>query len=477
MVSAELEGYARTGGLGDAVMGLSRALARHGHEVMVVTPRYGVTAPLQGGQWHLDPIEVALGEEPRRNVGVYEIETRVGSGRLSVALLDEASLFDRAGIYGDAQGSFGDNEVRFATMSRAALSVGQRRWGRDFVLHAHDWHASFAPIYARTTVGQPAVPSVITVHNLAHQGVFTFDVLDRLGIPRTAYHPDGLEHHGTVNLLKGGMAFSHRVTTVSPTYAREILTRSGGFGLDGFLRARTAKLDGFLNGIDDASYDPARDPALVAGYDGETVLAGKRRSRSALARELGLRDDDSPLVATVGRLAWQKGMDLFLDLVPAILARGARVVVVGNGDPVLEERLRALSGRFPGSAIGLVAFDEVLARRVFASASLFVVPSRFEPCGLVQMYAMRYGAVPVVTPVGGLRDSVKPLRFGSGTGVVAEGISHEALFVAIAEALDRTSDEDERATVSRRCMAEDFSWTKAALPYLSLYDSLLSERT
>lgn len=484
MVSAEVESFARTGGLGDVVLGLSRALAAIGVETVIATPLYGVTHVPNGAVRWTDTLHARTGwgRDDVRELGV--IEATVGNPAVRVCLLEHGELFGRQGIYGDFAGTFGDNELRYATLCRGALALAQRLWGVDddqppsFVIHAHDWHAALAVITARLTMGEAwrRVPSVLTIHNLAYQGMLGPEALDRLAIPRDAFNAGCLEHGGAVNLLKGAIALSNRVTTVSPTYAREILRPENGFGLDPFLRAHHRKLRGIVNGIDADHFGPASDGTLVRRYGTEDAAAGKRACKEALFADSGLNDPDAPLVASVSRLTAQKGIEIFLDTVPALVARGARVLLVGTGEARLERALRDAQNRFPGRVSARIAFDENLARRVYAGSDFFVVPSRYEPCGLTQLYAMRYGSIPVVTNVGGLHDTVLPFDglHDRGTGFVSAAVDSTALLVALEDALNVYRDADAHAKLVGRAMARDSSWKRSAQAYVDeIYDPLL----
>ena len=469
MVSAEVETFARTGGLGDVVLGLSRALGGRGIEVVIVTPRYGITKVPESARWWWDPIPARVGWGPHdeRQLGVLEAHV---AENVRVCLLADSFLFDRAGIYGDGRGTFGDNDLRFAAMSRAALSVADRIWGSPSdgegpdVIHAHDWHAALAIIYARSTMGDAwrNIPTVLTIHNLAYQGVLGFEAVDHLGIPRELVRGDVLEHFGTVNLLKGAAALADRITAVSPTYANEIRTHHGGFGLDGFLRDASHKIVGIVNGIDPERYEP--------GYFANGARHVKREKKAALADELGLdRDDRSPLFSCVSRLTSQKGIDLFLDALPSIVERGARVALVGTGEDSLERGLARAAERYPGRVASRIAFDEGLARRIYAGSDFFVIPSRFEPCGLTQLYAMRYGAIPIVTDVGGLHDTVAPydpIR-DTGTGFVARAPDIMSIVLALDDALTTWGDGAGMQGLVDRAMSYDSSWQKSATEYLA----------
>lgn len=484
MIASECESLARTGGLGDVVEQLSRALSRLGHHVLVVTPRYGVTrAPEPLSRW-ADPVPVRVGWAPGdvREVTVFELPRETDpatGGTYRVALVDDPALFGlRAGIYGDARGTFGDNELRFATLSRAGLEIGARAWLAEGghepdVVHAHDWHAAFAVLYGKRTMGDAwrARPFVFSIHNLAYQGVMGPEAVDRLALPREIYTPFCLEHHGTVNLMKAAVALSDAVTTVSRTYAREILGEAGGFGLHQHLRAHAHKLTGIENGIELDRFDPRTDPAIACTYDARTAQAGKARCQGALLAELGLAHDTGPVISLVSRLVWQKGVDLALESAGWLVERGARLVIVGQGEPALERAIVALAARHPKRIAARVAFDGALARRVYAASDFMLVPSRFEPCGLVQLYAMRYGAIPIVTPVGGLHDTVAPIDAAraTGTGVVADGVSAAAVRGALAAALDLWASPGALAAARARGMAADVGWAAPAARYVEIY--------
>lgn len=486
MISSEVESLARTGGLGDVVEALSIALARLGAHTLVVTPLYGVTkVPRTTQRW---PGTVAIrhgwGPDDVRHAGVVELDTMrfPSGGTRRVCLIDDPPLFARGGIYGDAGGAFSDNELRFAVMSRGALEIAARAWddGPD-VIHAHDWHASFAVVYAKLVMGDAwsKKPAIFTVHNLAFQGVLDEGALDRLHLPREAYKPEVLWHEGNVNMMKGATALAHRITTVSPTYAREILTPEGGFGLDHHFRAHQHKLVGIINGIEDR-FDPRTDSALACRYDIDTASRGREECKAKLVDEVGLDHDDGPIFSAVTRLSWQKGIDLVVPLLGEIVERGGRVLVVGQGDADLEWALRGAADRFKGRVAVRIAFDPPLSRRVYAGTDFFFVPSRFEPCGLTQMYAMRYGAIPIVTDVGGLHDTVAPIDVARdvGTGLVATFADVDRVRGAVQAAFDLWNDGDDRAALVRaraRGMAKDFSWDGPAAEYAELYASLLRE--
>jgi starch synthase len=486
MVSSEVESLARTGGLGDAVEALSRALASRGADVVVATPKYGVTRVPNGARPWTGPVVAPLGMGHARWLGVLEARlagsapgaVRDGATRAPrAALLGDGQLFDRDGIYGDRRGTFTDNPFRFAALSSGALSVGERAWGGALpdIVHAHDWHAALAIVYARRTRGAAwsRVPTVLTIHNLAFQGVISPSELDYLAIPRDAWQSGWIRHDGAINLMKGAIELVDRVTTVSETYAREIQRWPHGYGLDAHLRWHSGKLVGIVNGIDTESFDPGTDGAIVRRYDRAGAIEGKRACKAALCAELGLVGD-GPLIGVVSRLQWLKGMDLLLSILPALVERGARVAFVGTGEPDLEEALRNAAWRWPGRVAARIAFDPALARRIFAGSDFLAVPSRDEPCGLTQLYAMRYGAVPIVTPVGGLRDTVAPVdvAHAKGSGIVAAAADPQSLLLACEDALGLWRDPIGMSSLVARAMARDSSWGPSAARYLALYDAL-----
>lgn len=484
MISSEVESLARTGGLGDVVDALSLALAERGAHVLVVTPLYGVTrVPRTTVRWP-DPVAIRHGWGPHdvRHAGVVELEPArfPTGGSRRVCLVDDPGLFGRNGIYGDPHGTFGDNDLRFAVMSRGGLEIAARAWeGGPDVIHAHDWHAAFAVLYARLVMGEhwARKPIVFTIHNLAFQGVLDEGALDRLHLPRDAFRPEILQHHGNVNLMKGATALADRITTVSPTYAREILSPENGFGLDEHLRAHRDRLVGILNGID-ARHDPRTDSALACRYDAATAAIGRAEDKRALVAEVGLDDIDGPLFGCVTRLSWQKGIDLLIPIFGDIVERGGRVLVVGKGDADLEASLLGAADRHRGRVAVRLAFDPPLSRRVYAGADFFFVPSRFEPCGLTQMYAKRYGSIPIVTDVGGLHDTVEPLDAAGdrGTGFVAPRAEVGALREVTLRALDLYRNPEAFRRASARGMAKDFSWDGPAAAHEALFESLLAGR-
>ena len=482
MVSAEVESFARTGGLGDVVLGLSRALAGMGVETVIATPLYGVTHVPNGAVRWTDTLHARTGwgRHDVRELGV--IEARVGDPAVRVCLLEHGELFGRQGIYGDFAGTFGDNELRYATLSRGALALAERLWGvRDdeapsFVIHAHDWHAALAVITARLTMGEAwrRVPSVFTIHNLAYQGVLGPEALDRLAIPRDAFNGGCLEQGGAVNLLKGAIALSNRVTTVSPTYAREIQAEGGANQLEGVLHARGSALVGIINGVDYGVWNPATDSALAARYDAEDT-ANKARCRGALQKELGLPFDAAvPIIVSIGRIVPQKGSDLLAAALPKLLrSTEAQFAIAGDGDDELVGQIAAAVQKSHGRAVFVRAASEAVVHRMLGGADFALIPSRFEPCGLVQMYAQRYGALPVARATGGLVDTIVDCdaKLETGSGFLFDEDRVDALVGATERAIGARSTAGWPALV-RRVMRLDRGWERPARQYEQLFRAL-----
>jgi starch synthase len=483
-VASEGAPFSRSGGLGEVTGALSAAL--HAPDAVQAPLESALALPLHRESWRA----AALAGIRLRPAGVrseawlggvrYEFTIYVAEspGR-PVYLFDAPRLFDRDGIYHDANyRSWADNAERFAAFTKAAVAALPDLMGGPIdVLHAHDWQTALAPAFLRMRGGDPryeGTRTVLTIHNLAHQGVFDKRMMDSLGLPWEWFHVGGLEFHDRLSFLKGGMTMSDIVTTVSPSYAREICDSAHGVGLDGVLRALGGRLRGLLNGIDGDAWDSRTDPFLPAHFDADD-LSGKTACRDALLEELGLHpaDASTPVVGVIGRLAWQKGVDLIAAIGDELVAAGCRVVLLGSGEPGLERQLSALAARHPGRVAARVAFDLPLSHRVEAGSDLFLMPSRFEPCGLNQMYSMAYGTIPVVHGTGGLRDTViDPMHAGElePTGFSFDHADADGLRWATRRAID--TFRHDRALWSRMQQAgmrRDWTWQAAAEPYRALY--------
>ncbi len=480
MISAEMAPVAKVGGLGDVVDALSRALATAGHDVRVVLPLYGhldhkkeKIAPIKT----LPPLTVRVGQQ------VHDIRFyRCGSARAAVKvyMVECAPLFDRPGVYTDKNGEgFSDSLDRASLHAQAALLLPRLLdWPVD-VIHAHDAEAVPALLYRRQWYAEREVPgpaaTVLTIHNLAHQEVHLASAVETLGLPATmAAYPGLLEFHGQVNLLKAGIVGADVVNTVSPNYAEETRsTRAFGCGLEEMLASRGEDYSGILNGADYGTWDPARDKALPATFTPGN-LAGKARCRKELLRELKLDGGAAkPLCGFVGRLVRQKGMELVLPLLDRLAGDGFTFALLGTGEKHLEEAVHAVAKRHPGQVAFCAEFDEGLAHRIYAGSDLFLMPSDFEPCGLSQMYALKYGTPPVVRKTGGLADTVLDANGNKGTGFVFEDARPEELLAALRRAEKMWSDPEAWLALQQRGMACDFSWAEAAAAYEKLYARIL----
>ena len=466
MVSAEVYPFASTGGLAGVVGSLPRALDRAGHQVAVAMPFYG---GMDTGdiEWLPQRFRTATGER----FGVAR--TTLPQSRCPVYLISRDPLFDRKGLYGPRPGEdWPDNALRFAFFCRAARVVLERVFPAD-VVHCHDWHAGLLPAYLR----QSGAATVTTVHNLAFQGRFPPSQYGVTALPWDLYTPDGLEFWDSFSFLKAGIVYSDMVTTVSPTYAREIQTPGMGHGLDGVLRSRADSLEGVLNGIDYNLYDPRRDPAIACSYSAE-AMRERAGCAEELRREMGIFEGADVLAGMVSRLTPQKGVDLLLEAAPRLVDAGVGIAVLGTGDRELEEGLTELALRFPRKVSVVIDYDDRLARRIFAGADVFLMPSRFEPCGLGQMMAMRYGAVPVVRATGGLADTVVDVgEDPAGNGFTFETAGAPDLERAVMRAAEARRRRRSWPWLVKRCLATDSSWKGRVGAYMEVYRKAIERRS
>ena len=476
-VASEVAPFAQSGGLADVVAGLPAAQAEAGARVGVLVPMYrGVPERVASAGVTLDP-----GREVPLVVGPHAFPASIRRATISGVehgFVDCPALFDRpGGLYGPgATSEWHDNHLRFAALGQAALAAGEILLGaREDVLHVHDWQGGPAAIYARLASHPPKI--VTTIHNLAYRGIFPKTVMTELGLPWSVFTKDLVEFWDQVSFLKGALAMSDVVTTVSPTYAKEILTPGFGEALDGFLVHHVERLVGIVNGIDTHGWDPATDSTLPAPFSA-AAPEGKAACRRALATEIGLPlPDDEPLIGVIARMTGQKGLDLVAEITPQLHRLGARLAVLGAGEPDLEARFTYLATTFSEHVYARIGFDIGLARRIYASSDLFMMPSRFEPCGLGQLYAMRYGAIPIVHAVGGLRDTVldpgdAELALGHGTGITFVPATAAALLEAVERGIALFRDRGAFGALRRSAMSRDSSWTASARDYLRLYASL-----
>ncbi|TMA48795.1 MAG: glycogen synthase GlgA [Deltaproteobacteria bacterium] len=474
MLAPEVHPYAKTGGLADVLAALPAALNRIGVEVSVCLPAYRTALRALGPL----PVILRLHAPVSSRMEPAEI-LAVPNAPVPTFLVRADRFFDRDGLYGVGGRDYDDNAERFAFFCRAALEWLRHASPAPDILHMHDWQTALVPAFLRATADLypelAAVRTVQTVHNLAYQGRFPSEEWHLLNLDPRHFVPDGLEFYGDINYLKAGLLFADAITTVSPRYAEEIQTPSFGSGLDGVLRMRADRLRGILNGVDDAAWNPASDPFVPAHYD-QGDLRGKARCKAALQADLGLAVSPEPaLLAVVSRLAEQKGLELLGAVLPGLLkTRAVQFVALGSGDARYEELLIDLAGQFPGQVEVRIGFDEPLAHRIEAGADVFLMPSRFEPCGLNQLYSLRYGTVPVVHATGGLDDTVVEFdaRMGLGTGFKFTPYTEEAFLAALRRAIDTRRDAATWQRLVTNGMSQDFSWQRAAREYARLYTSL-----
>ncbi len=482
-VSAEIFPLLKTGGLADVAGALPQALAAAGCDVRPLLPGFpaimaGLQQPIAIGSFTLpwgESATVRLGSLPA---------VPAGTAPLRAYVVDAPGLFDRPGNpYEDAQRRpYADNHRRFAALCWAGAHLAHGidpHWGPQ-VVHCHDWHAALTPACMRFWPG-PADPvaSVYTVHNLAYQGLFERHHFGELGLPAAAFQLEGLEFHGQVSFMKAGLYYADHLSTVSPTYASEIQSAEQGCGLDGLLRARRDRLSGILNGVDANVWDPARDPGIARRYDVQR-LAGKARCKADLQRGTGLDTQaDAPLFALISRLVEQKGVHLVLAGVSEMVQQGGQLLVLGNGDPDLEQALSLQALQHPGRVAVHLGYDEALAHKVFGGSDVTLVPSRFEPCGLTQMYGLKYGSLPLVRAVGGLADTVvdadlATLEDRSATGFAFGPFTDAAYRHAVRRAFALYRNRAAWARVRNSGMRQAFDWQVPAQQYATLYRSLLA---
>lgn len=465
-VASEAYPLVKTGGLADVVGALPAALAPHGIETTTFLPGYPSVVKSLGRAKPVHRWDDLLGR-PARLLG----------GRIDghpLLVLDVPDLFARdGGPYADATGrDWDDNWRRFAALGRAAADLA----GQFDLVHAHDWQGAMAPAYLRYDGVQ--VPSVLTIHNIAFQGRYDAAVFAGLGLPETAYALDGVEYYGGVGLLKAGLASADAITTVSPSYAEEIRRGEFGMGLEGLIEARRDRVSGIVNGIDPAVWSPETDAALPARYTART-LSRRRTNKRAVEQAFGLDGDDGPIFVVVSRLTWQKGMDVLAGQLDAMVAMGGRLALLGSGDAALEQAFAAAAHRHPGRIGVRIGYDEALSHLLQGGGDAILIPSRFEPCGLTQLYGLAYGCVPVVARTGGLADTVidaneAAVAAGVATGIQFAAVTPDGLSQALRRAMALYAQPDHWTAMQKQGMRADFSWTRSGARYAELYRSLVA---
>lgn len=460
--------FSKTGGLAEVIDGLPKALVALGHEVAVVLPRYrgteaaGVVRP---------SVTVALGTRLR-------FPAIVGGSLIHGVryfFVEDPEYFDREGLYGDGTRDYPDNAERFSEFCRAAIEVAKHVWPPD-VIHCHDWQTALLPVLLRSAYAEDPffakIPVVFSIHNMGYAGQFPREVLDRAGIPATLMRVEGLEFYGSVNLLKGGLVFSDYLTTVSRKYAQEIQTPEYGSGLDGVVRTRADRLVGILNGVDYSRWDPAKDKFIAMRYSPKD-LSGKQLCKQALLEFFGLAPGNParPIIGMVSRFVDQKGFDLIAERAHELMHEDLLLVVLGTGRPAYEKLFLTLTAAYPGRVGVKIAYDEALAHQIEAGADMFLMPSRYEPCGLNQIYSLKYGTVPIVRATGGLDDTIEPfdLEHGSGTGFKFVEYSGAAMLRSVRQALQHYLNERIWKRLQLNGMAKDFSWNVSAVEYVKVY--------
>ena len=471
-VASECAPFVKTGGLADVVGAVPKALATLGVDVRVMLPAYSAMAELVKGAKTVKKIKNLHGG-PARLVALR-------SQGLDLLLLDAPHLFDRQGsIYLGPDGTdWPDNHLRFGGFSQVAAKIardGVDGWCPD-VVHAHDWQAGLVPAYLKANA-KAAPACVLTIHNIAFQGLCDPKDLGKLGLPIEIFTPEGLEFWGNVNFLKAGIVYSDKITTVSPTYAYELMQPEFGMGLEGVLQSRGSDLTGILNGIDLDTWNPETDPDLITNYS-VRALAKKRANRAEIEKRFDLLPNpDAPLFCVVSRLTEQKGLDLLLDVLPGLVDCGARLAVLGSGDKKLEAGFIAATKSHAGSVGAVIGYDEALSHLMQGGSDAILIPSRFEPCGLTQLYGLRYGTIPVVARTGGLADTVidaneAAIADNCGTGVQFSPVNASGLYQAILRTCDLFAQPKMWAAMQRRAMRQQLGWDRSARAYLDLYEAV-----
>ena len=471
MVSSEASPWAKSGGLADVLAALPDALARVGHDVATVIPRY-MGARSAPATRVIGGLQIPLGRR------IYEVSIwELKSSR--VFFVDQPELFDRPGLYGDLGKDYPDNHIRFALLSKAALEISRRLFPAD-IIHCHDWQASLVPAYLKdpriTDPNWLGIRTLLTIHNMGYQGQFDRTALGEIGLPSEFYTPEAMEFWGGANFLKAGIVFADALNTVSRKYAQEIQTPEYGFGLDGLLKKRRGVLSGIVNGADYSRWSPEVDPWIPQRYSAAQVAGGKQACKRELLVEMGLPTEalGRPLLGIISRFTGQKGFDLIEEAAPGLFKEDIYIVALGNGEARWENLFRSLQAEFPGQISVKFGYDDPLAHRIEAGSDIFLMPSRYEPCGLNQIYSLRYGTVPVVRATGGLDDTITGWPAADATGFKFLDYNGKALLEAIRQACRLWNDSEAWTAMMLRGMRKDYSWTASAGEYSGLYRKLAS---
>ena len=474
LISSEMTPFAQTGGLAEAIAGLSKALKKFDLDIRVALPFYRSIKKM-----HLNfntiakQIKIPMGPSTLKgDIILFKTDENI-----PIYFIKRDRFFDRSGIYGDRRGDYHDNAERFIFLSKVIFKLCQIISFIPDVLHCHDWQIGLIPVYHK----EPSIyninyfsntVSIFTIHNIAYQGIFKKDKFIFTDLPEDIFSQNGLEFWGKINFMKGGILFSDIVSTVSPTYAKEIQTKEYGFGLEELIKSRASELCGILNGVDYSNWDPKNDPFLASNYSSKD-LRGKEICKKDLINEMELNKEmiNQPLVGMISRLASQKGIDILLKALPGLIKMGANFVFLGKGEKGYQRDLKMIAKRYPGR-IGLrFSYDPTLAHKIEAGSDILVMPSLYEPCGLAQIYAMRYGTIPVVRAVGGLEDTVENYipQKGKGTGFKFKEYNAKAFLSKLKEAIVLFKNKEEWQNLMMKAMEVDFSWEKSASKYIELY--------
>lgn len=483
LVSSEVYPYAKVGGLADVVGSLPFALSKLGHDVRVVMPKYKeVEDKIVGLEKVDDLLKIYMGNSGIMEAKIYE---GIMSQGVPIYFIENNQYFYRDQIYGTKEGDYPDNAHRFTFFPRAILMMLRKlEWFPD-VIHCNDFHTALVPVLLKTEFKDNPlynrIATIFTIHNLAYQGIFSRDLLDEVGLDKNLYSIDKMEYWGKLNFMKGGIIFSEKINTVSPTYSKEILTPEYGCGLDGVLRTREKDLFGIINGIDYTQWNPETDRSIKKRYSNKN-LKGKIKCKKALLIEQGLKSSrlsmQAPLIGIISRLADQKGLDLVEKAMEKIINLGANLIILGTGNAYYHKVFEKMSYKFKENFKVNLKFDSKLARKIYAGCDMFLMPSRFEPCGLGQMISLKYGTIPIVRKTGGLADTVINCdkHVESGTGFVFKEASSKDMLSATKRAIGVFKDKKRWDRIVRRAMEQDFSWDNSAKEYVKLYNEAISSK-
>ncbi len=480
IASTEAVPFAKTGGLADVIGALPGEIANQGADVRVVLPKY---QSIDDKKFSLkkvgEPFEVPMAGEMAQ---VVVKQGKCPSCKGKVYFIECDKYFDREGLYQENGQDYPDNDQRFALFSRAVIEMLKVIDYRPDVIHCNDWQTGLIPAYLRTIYGTDdfyrGISTVMTIHNIAYQGIFNHDTMERIGLPRDIFTPDGVEYWGHVSYLKAGIVYSDLVSTVSPTYAKEIQTSEEyGRGMEGLLASRGADIYGILNGIDYTIWNPKKDKMISSNYD-RSDLRGKSRNKKNLQKDLDMDSSKDPIIGIIGRLTDQKGFDLIASAMDQLMSMDMQMVILGTGEPHYHQMLQELADKYQGKLSVNLCFDDELAHKIYAGADMFLMPSKFEPCGLGQMIALQYGTMPIVHHTGGLADSIIDYTEdpNQGNGFMFREYTVDSMMDAVSRAMDTYSNKRKWNSIIKECMAVDFSWKASASKYMELYNVAAGKR-